>query len=145
VGDHLTRVASACECVSNCTRDSPWPTRRPAPQLSVQAMRRKLPADPLWAPDTSKVPTRSRSACESRHPRSCEELAVVAVLLAWSTPTSIDDDAGASSSGRCNDGWMVAVCSSAPVMDPSGHRVDAVTDGIEVGLAVDGEVRALAT
>jgi hypothetical protein len=29
-------------------------------------------------------------------------------------------------------------------MDPSRHRVDAVTDGIEVGLAVDGEVRALA-
>jgi len=28
-------------------------------------------------------------------------------------------------------------------MDPSGHRVDAVTDGIEVRLAVDGEVRAL--
>jgi len=28
-------------------------------------------------------------------------------------------------------------------MDPSRHRVDAVTDGIEVGLAVDGEVRAL--
>jgi len=27
-------------------------------------------------------------------------------------------------------------------MDPSRHRVDAVTDGIEVGLAVDGEVRA---
>jgi len=28
-------------------------------------------------------------------------------------------------------------------MDPSRHRVGAVTDGIEVGLAVDGEVRAL--
>jgi hypothetical protein len=29
-------------------------------------------------------------------------------------------------------------------MDPSRHRADTVADGIELGLAVDGEVRALA-
>jgi len=38
----------------------------------------------------------------------------------------------ASLSGQCNNNRIVAACYCAPTMNPSGHRLNAVTDSITV-------------
>ena len=62
-------------------------------------------------------------------------------MRAYNAPIFLDpcNSGGASSSGQGNDGDIVAVFGTVPLMEPAGHGVDPETDPVEVLLGVGGE------